>query len=68
MQLYSRRERKNRPSFEICENIEIAAVGFWFSWPRPAMYVILVYSSCVYIVSGQILPENHLTVVNLLAF
>ena len=37
-------------------------------FPNSALYISVVYSSCVYIVGRQTLQENHLTVVNLLPF
>ena len=42
--------------------------GWFLVFLNLALYIRLVYSSCVYIVGRQTLPENHLTVVNLLRF
>ena len=42
--------------------------GWFLVFLNSALYISLVYSSCVYIVGRKTLPENHLTVVNLLLF
>ena len=42
--------------------------GLVLVFPNSALYISVVYSSCVYIVGRQTLQENHLTVVNLLPF